>query len=561
MDNNNSYIADIYVRLSKEDGDIDTGTKYESNSISNQKELIQQFLISHPEITVHAIREDDGYTGTNFSRPGFQLVLQDIKEKKINCIIVKDLSRIGRNYLQVGEYVQEIFPEKRIRFISVNDGYDSINSAAMDDDIIIPFKNLLNDAYSRDISVKIRSNLEAKRKKGEFTGAFVPFGYKKSSKDKNNILIDEYAANVVRDIFRWKLDGMNQSVIAERLNQAGVPSPLEYKNANGSNFSCGFKVKKKALWCAQSIGRILKNEIYIGNMLQGVRSKPNYRASHVVVKNKSDWIRNDGSHEPIIDKIDYERVQEMLGRDTRTSPNQKKVYPFGGILFCGDCKHSMVRKTIPGSNGVKYVYYVCSMNKKNKMECKQHAINEEVLEEAIVKVLQLHMQSVLDMDKVLEDLSTMELPKSEISRLDERINWNEEEIDKCKRLKIALYEDLREEIIDKEEYLYLKGEYQRRIDEAENAILVIRDEINQVTGESDNRKEWISVFEKYSGIQKLTRKITTQLIDKIFIYEDNRISITFKYQDKFDMCMNFIASANKIMEKEEQSWQEKPEVQ
>ena len=251
----------------------------------------------------------------------------------------------------------------------------------------------------------------------------------------------------------------------------------------------------------------------------------------------------------------------MLGRDTRTSPNQKKVYPFGGILFCGDCKHSMVRKTIPGSNGVKYVYYVCSMNKKNKMECKQHAINEEVLEEAIVKVLQLHMQSVLDMDKVLEDLSTMEMTKSEISRLDERINWNEEEIDKCKRLKIALYEDLREEIIDKEEYLYLKGEYQRRIDEAENAILVIRDEINQVTGESDNRKEWISVFEKYSGIQKLTRKITTQLIDKIFIYEDNRISITFKYQDKFDMCMNFIASANKIMEKEEQSWQEKPEVQ
>ena len=141
MDNNNSYIADIYVRLSKEDGDIDTGTKYESNSISNQKELIQQFLISHPEITVHAIREDDGYTGTNFSRPGFQLVLQDIKEKKINCIIVKDLSRIGRNYLQEGEYVQEIFPEKRIRFISVNDGYDSINSAAMDDDIIIPIKN------------------------------------------------------------------------------------------------------------------------------------------------------------------------------------------------------------------------------------------------------------------------------------------------------------------------------------------------------------------------------------------------------------------------------------
>ncbi|WP_181899206.1 recombinase family protein [Lachnotalea glycerini] len=550
MENNKSYIADIYVRLSKEDGDVDTGNKYESNSISNQKELIQQFLISHPEITVHAIREDDGYTGTNFSRPGFQLLLQDIKEKKINCIIVKDLSRVGRNYLKVGEYVQEIFPEQGVRFISVNDGYDSINAAAMDDDIIIPFKNLLNDAYSRDISVKIRSNLDAKRKRGEYTGAFTTFGYMKSKLDKNAIVVDQYAANVVKDIFKWKLAGVNQTYIADRLNAAGIPSPMEYKKMKGINYECSFKTNKKALWCAQTVSRILKNEIYIGNMIQGIRSKLTYRAEHVVVKNKADWIRTDNAHEAIIEKMDFIRVQEMLKRDTRTSPNQKTVYPFGGMLFCGDCKHSMVRKTIPGAKGVKYVYFVCSSNKKTRDICSSHTIKEEVLEVTILEMIQKHIRAVLDVDAILEELAKMDIQKSEIEKLDERIQWNEEEIEKCKRLKISLYEDLRETIIDKEEYLYLKEEYQRRIDEAENAIKHLRVEINQIYNGSGDRKQWVSVFRNHLNVEKMNRKISTQLIDRIFIYDEGRIGIKYKFQDKYDTCLHFIETAYKAMNQE-----------
>lgn len=551
METIKSYIADIYVRLSKEDGDIDTGNKYESNSISNQKELIQQFLISYPEISVHAIREDDGYTGTHFSRPGFQLLLQDIKEKKVNCIIVKDLSRVGRNYLQVGEYVQEIFPAQGIRFISINDGYDSVNAKAMDDDIIIPFKNLLNDAYSRDISVKIRSNLDVKRKKGEYTGAFAPFGYVKSDLNKNEIVVDTYAADVVRDIFKWKLEGMNQCGIADKLNRAGVPSPMEYKKANGSNYACSFKTNKKALWCAQTVARVLKNEVYIGNMLQGIRSKPNYRAIYVVLKNKDDWIRNNGAHEAIIEKIDFDRVQEMLKRDTRTSPNQRKVYPFGGILFCGDCKHSMVRKTVPGSNGSKYVYYVCSANKKDKKSCKPHGIKEETLEETVLELLQHFIRSVLDVNAILDDLSKLDLPKSELARLDERVNWKEEEIEKCKRLKILLYEDLREKMIDKEEYFYLKEEYQRRISEAESSIQIIREEMSQVCNNTGDRKQWISVFKSHLNVQKVTRKISIQLIDRIFIYEDGRIGIRFKFQDKYEACIQFVKTVNEHMKKRE----------
>jgi len=550
MENNKSYIADIYVRLSKEDGDVDTGNKYESNSISNQKELIQQFLISYPEIKVHAIREDDGYTGTNFSRPGFQLLLQDIKEKKINCVVVKDLSRVGRNYLKVGEYVQEIFPEQGIRFISVNDGYDSINSVAMDDDIIIPFKNLLNDAYSRDISVKIRSNLDAKRKNGEYTGSFTTFGYVKSELDKNSIVVDDYAANIVKDIFKWKLSGMNQTYIAEKLNISGVPSPMEYKKSKGSNYECAFKTNKKAIWCAQTVSRVLKNEVYIGNMIQGIRSKPTYRADYVVIRNKSEWIRTDNAHEAIIEKMDFDRVQEMLKRDTRTSPNQKTVYPFGGMLFCGDCKHSMVRKTIPGVKGRKYVYFVCSSNKKIKGMCSSHAIKEDLLEVTILGMLQKHIRGVLDADTILDDLAKLDIQKSEIEKLDERIQWNEEEIEKCKRLKISLYEDLREEIIDKEEYLYLKEEYQRRINEAESASMHLRDEINQIYNGSGDRKQWVTVFKNHLNVQKINRKISTQLIDRIFIYDEGRIGIRFKFQDKYDTCIRFIDSAYKSMNME-----------
>ncbi len=534
MNHKKSYIADIYVRLSKEDGDMDTGNKYESNSISNQKELIEQFLLSHPEIRVHAIREDDGYTGTNFSRPGFQLLLQDIQEKKINCVLVKDLSRVGRNYLRVGEYVQEIFPAQGIRFISVNDGYDSVNAAALDDDIIIPFKNLLNDAYSRDISVKIRTNLDAKRKKGEYTGSFTSFGYVKSDMNKNDIVVDEYAANIVRDIFKWKLEGMNQSHIADRLNKAGIPSPMEYKKASGSNYTCCFKTNRKALWCAQTVARILKNEVYIGNMIQGVRAKPNYRASHVVVRNKSEWIRNDDAHEAIINKMDFKRVQEMLLRDTRTSPSQKKVYPFAGMLFCGDCRHSMVRKTVPGANEVKYVYYVCSNNKKNCKTCSPHAIKEEILENTILELLQKHIRAILDVESVLADISQMEIQKSELEKLNERVNWNEEEIEKCKRLKISLYEDLKEKIIDKEEYLYLKEEYQRRINEAEEGIRILKEEIGQRYKGDGDQKQWGTVLQSHLNVQKVSRKISTQLIDKISIYNDGRIAIRFKFQDKYD---------------------------
>ena len=223
------YHASIYLRLSKEDGDVTTGSKNESNSISNQKSLIMDFLKDKHDIQVVSIREDDGYSGVDFNRPSFQLMLEDVKKGIIDCIIVKDLSRFGRNYIEVGRYLEKLFPMLGVRFIAVNDNYDSLNVDTAHD-IVMPFKNLINDSYCRDLSVKIRSHLAVKRKNGEFIGAFACYGYLKDPKNKNQLIIDTYAGPVVQDIFRMKINGFSQYKIAEVLNEQGILSPMAQRN-------------------------------------------------------------------------------------------------------------------------------------------------------------------------------------------------------------------------------------------------------------------------------------------------------------------------------------------
>ena len=242
------YHAAIYVRLTKEDGDAKDAKKAESNSISNQKNLIKDFLKDKEDIVVVSERVDDGYSGSSFERPAFQMMLEDIKKGIVDCVIVKDLSRFGREYIDSGRYIERLFPALGVRFIAINDNYDSLEGKDQSDEIIIPFKNLINDAYCRDISIKIRSHLEVKRKNGEFIGAFAPYGYKKDETDRNSLLVDTYAAGVVKDIFRMKLHGYSQDAIANRLNGMGILSPMEYKNATGSNYRTSFKTNERAVW-------------------------------------------------------------------------------------------------------------------------------------------------------------------------------------------------------------------------------------------------------------------------------------------------------------------------
>ncbi len=232
------YNAATYSRLS--DDDADKGGKSESDSIVNQKEYIREYLKSIPEIRICSERADDGFSGVDFFRPDFQRMLEDIRSGAINCVVVKDLSRLGRNYIDTGKYLQE-FAALGVRFIAINDGYDTANLQGQASTILLPIKNLMNDSYSRDISVKIRSHLEVKKRKGEFVGAFAGYGYQKDEADKNRLVIDEYAAEIVRDIFKWKLEGMSQQGISDRLNESGVLSPAEYKRSLGMKYHTGFK--------------------------------------------------------------------------------------------------------------------------------------------------------------------------------------------------------------------------------------------------------------------------------------------------------------------------------
>lgn len=361
------YQACIYARLSRDDGD-----KVESDSISNQRALVRDFLSNYPDIEVVCEKVDDGYSGVNFERPGFKEMMDLIRAGKVNCVVCKDLSRFGRNYIEAGNYIERVFPFMNVRFIAINDGYDSAEKQNQAASLVIPFKNLINDAYCKDISVKIRSQLEIKRKKGEFLSAFACYGYMKDPDDKNKLVIDTYASEVVRAIFRWKLEGVSQGNIAKRLNQKGVLCPMEYKLSQGQKVQTYFRVNEKAKWSVVTINRILTNEVYIGVLVQGKQSTPNYKVKKVVSKDESEWVRVENAHEAIIDYDDFMAVRNLMKRDVRTAPEEDSVYLFSGFLRCGDCGQNMVRKTIP-SGKKKYIYYVCSTN-KSKQGCSSHSI-------------------------------------------------------------------------------------------------------------------------------------------------------------------------------------------
>ena len=324
-----TYHSGGYLRLSHSDiaasGDTNAANQeaMQSNSIENQKEYIEEFLKTKPEIISTTFYVDDGYSGVNFERPSFQRMLQDIRENKIDCVIVKDLSRFGRNYIEVGKYIEQLFPLLGVRFIAINDNYDSAEDRA-NNNIILPFKNLINDAYCRDISVKIRSHLDVKRRRGEFIGAFPVYGYKRGE-EKNKLVIDPYAAEIVKEIFCMKMEGMSNQAIADELNSLGVLSPAEYKKEQGSGYKAMLQTHEKAKWSVPAVIRILSDEVYVGTLVQGKESTPNYKIKVRERKPREEWIRVEGTHEAIISPADFEIVADILKKDTRVPTGKKSV--------------------------------------------------------------------------------------------------------------------------------------------------------------------------------------------------------------------------------------------
>ena len=538
MSNIKIYKAAIYVRLSKEDGDVSDASKAESNSISNQKELIKDFLKDKQDIVIVSERVDDGYSGVNFERPAFQLMLEDIKQGKVDCVVVKDLSRFGRNYIESGRYIEKIFPMLGVRFIAINDNYDSLTGKSQTDEIVIPFKNLINDAYCRDISIKIRSHLDVKRRKGEFIGSFTIYGYAKDEHDHNKIVLDEYAAGVVRDIYQWKISGMSQQRIADKLNDMGVLSPAEYKKSCGIKYSANLQTKKQAIWSAVAITRILTNESYTGTLIQGKVTTPNYKVNKTVIKDEEDWVVIPNAFEAIITKEQFDMVQEILKKDTRVAPDKKSVYLFSGIAVCGDCGRQMSRK-VSTVSGKKYVYYMCSANKKEGV-CSSHRIREDELEKAVVTYLNSYIDELENIQHFLEFIDKLPYQEVNVKRLNMRIVQLEEDAQKYEKLKVSVYEDLKDELISKEEYISMKQEFEKRRRAALDSIAQIKIEIETLASRNGKHHEWIESFLANKGIEKLERNVVVELIDYIKIYEDKRIEIVFRYADNYKEILNQI---------------------
>ncbi len=518
------YNAAMYVRLSKDDGD-----KAESDSISNQKELIKDFLKSKPEINLCSERVDDGFSGVNFDRPGFQAMMADIRSGIINCVIVKDFSRFGRNYIEVGKHLEHIFPFLGVRFISVNDHYDTANKASDSDELIVPFKNLINDAYSRDISVKIRSQLQVKRKKGDFTGAFAAYGYIKSPDNKNQLIIDEYAAEIVRDIFRMKMEGMSQQGIADLLNAKGELSPMEYKRFHNMNYSTSFKINSKALWTAVAVGRILKNPIYIGVLEQGKVTTPNHKLKKRVTKPVSEWCVVKNAHEPIISKQIFDTALGLLKADTRISPKEEKVFIFSGLLYCADCGNSMARKTVT-SKGKKYFYYVCTTKKKSE-GCSFHCFKEGELIDLVLFYIKKHIESFSDFEKILSLMKSQPHRERELQKLCKGLCLREQEVEKYRRLKQSLYEDFKEGILEKQDYTDFNAVYSQKLSDAELNVLKIKNDIDNI--KNTKTHVWIDEFMKRGNIKELSRELVVSLIQKIVVHENGMIDINFSYQDEY----------------------------
>ena len=547
-----AYNTALYLRLSKEDGDVAAGSKNESNSIANQKSLIMDYLQSRPEFRVVAVHEDDGYSGTDFNRPAFQAMMEEVKKGVINCIIVKDLSRFGRNYIEVGRYLEKLFPMLGIRFIAVNDNYDSLEADTAHD-IVVPFKNLINDSYCRDLSVKIRSHLAIKRKNGEFIGAFACYGYLKDKNNRNHLIVDTYAGQVVQDIFRMKINGMSQYRIADVLNEQGILSPMEYKKYLGSRFESSFKVNPKALWTAKAVTRILTNEVYTGVLVQGKQTTPNHKVKVRQEVDKAEWIRVENAHESLIDHVLFEIVQNLTGRDTRTSPKETQVFPLSGLIYCGDCGHPMVRKNSryikkrEGDSAQTYGYFLCS-EKCSGGSCNWHRISEDALMEAVLGAVNLHIQKVLDMQEALKQIESAPPRQLMVQKYAERLAMKEKERKKAERLKIGIYEDLKDGLLDKEEYRKLKAEFDSRIAEADSAVIELQRQITSLEGSRSANTPWMDYFQQFGRLEHLTRWAAAIIINKILIYENSRIKITFNFEADLDRIQEIIAAADEHRE-------------
>ncbi|GAA6278541.1 recombinase family protein [Enterocloster bolteae] len=533
----------IYIRLSKEDA----RSFDESESVSNQRTIIEEHIAGFNDGDEYIIVDeyvDDGISGTtDDEREDFQRMLSDIKKGRINCVIVKDLARSFRNYSDQGYYLDDWFPRFNVRFISLyHQPLDSYKEPQNMRSIAVPIQGVLNENHCAETSDKVREVFDMKRRNGEHIGSFAAYGYIKDPNDKNALVVDEEAAEVVRDIFAKFLDGMSKNAIVHYLNEHGVLSPAAYKRERlGLKYqNPSIDPAKRPLWGAVTITTILKNRMYCGDMVQGRYRVKSYKIHVQEVVPEDEWYIVENTHEAIIDRDIFVKVQRLLLRDTRTAPQKKQIYLFSGFLRCADCGKAMTRSKVGGT-----VYYYCRTYKdQSKNACTKHTIKHNRLEAAVLYAVQQQFYLAVDYTKTIERINRAPLVKSQSKKLADAIEQKERELSKIARYKQAIYQDWKDGEISHSDYRHMKEDYEEQAEALNEVIEKLRAEQAELENGIDTENPFLKAFRQYGNIEKLTRDVLIELVDHIKVYEGGNISIVFRFADELRRIQEFIEVNN-----------------
>ena len=522
-----------YIRLSKED--LKKG-KDDSNSVKNQRDLLNDFYQKHIE-EFESVSEyvDDGHTGTDANRENFQRLLADVMSGKINCVVVKDLSRFARNYSDAGSLIDNLFVQMGVRFISLAENVDSFTNPDSVSNIIVPITNVMNDNYCYQTSKKIRQVFDYKRRNGQYIGAFAPYGYIKHPKDKHKLIVDPDAAETVKLIFSLFLQGTSKRAIALHLNEHGVPSPSAYKLLKGLPVST--RGYDEPMWGGRMIHAILTNPTYTGDLAQGRSRVKSYKVHQIEVVPREEWVEVAGTHEAIIDYETFDKVQALLKRDTRTSPEGRKVHLFSGFLKCADCGRAVTR-CVSKNN---HVYYACSTYKnRSRTACTMHSIKHERLEAAVLFGIQYQVHLAVSYSEAIARINSAPTKKSQSFRLDELITAKEKELAKITRYKQSLYQDWKDGEITQQDYRSMKADYEQQVAALSDVLKRLTAERAELANGVDNEHPALVAFMKYQNIDKLTREALIDLVDHIKVYENGNISVKCKFADEFRKIAEYI---------------------
>jgi DNA invertase Pin-like site-specific DNA recombinase len=522
----------LYARLSV----MDSGKK-DGESILNQQEMLKSYVLEHPELLEKGVYVDNGETGVDFLRPAWSDMMSAVKSGKINCLVVKDLSRVGRSYLEVGEYLEKIFPALGVRVIAINDGYDSL-TLTNGGRLVSNLKNLVNDIYAKDISRKSSAALRIKQKQGLHCCAFAAYGYRKDPENKNRLLINPDTAPTVRRIFEMKAAGVGDAQICRRLEEMGLPSPGRYRFLQGTGKG---KDYGESRWNPRTLGQILRNISYLGHMTQGAWNGALYEGVGKHERNGDQAIVVPNTHEAIVtqelfDKANAvvaERKAQYKDKLGKNDHFEKPEFILQGLVFCADCGKSLQRSKMVYVNGKTAVWrYTCRTFETHRACSKKH-INEADLNGAVYEAIRNEIEKCADIGGIIEKLNRESGHKSRLMRFDAEIEEAEREIKRVASLRQAVYEDYATKLLTLSEYQFAVEKYNADTERLKLRLELAKREKAEYTQNSTPTNKWLTAFRRFADEKELTAGMAQALIERVEVYERNRVCVTFKFRDEY----------------------------